>query len=70
MRLLTLVCLVASFWLRHASESGQADVAGLLLEEYHNYASLGPLLAGFQKAYPKISKVSAHTFQLAEERTV
>jgi len=32
-------------------------VAELLVQEYHNYASLGPLLTGFQKAYPKISKL-------------
>ena len=48
-----LICTISGA----SEETSRNVVADLLLEEYHNYASLGPLLAGFQKAYPKISKV-------------
>lgn len=37
--------------------SNAADVAELLLDEYHNYDSMKTLLNGFQQTYPKISKV-------------
>lgn len=40
-----------------SEESNSPSVAELLLEEYHNYASLGPLLKGLQNTYPKISKL-------------